>query len=141
MFGLTPDEKRVIIFFVIVLALGNAVLLYKKWHPSFAPELKYMQNDLPKEVAVGENTATTRGPITPGSVNNLKKSFSGKIDINAAGQRDLEKLPSIGPAMAKRIIDYRQSTGGFRKPEDLMNVKGIGSKKYNKLREHVFVDH
>lgn len=140
MFGLTPDEKKVIIFFIVALALGNAVLLYKKSHPAFVPELKYGGPELPKVIeqpgsfpASPEATAKNQWPV--------KKKPAGKIDINRAGSRDLEKLPAIGPAMAKKIIDFRKESGDFRKVEDLMKIKGIGSKKFNKLREHVFVDH
>ncbi|MDQ7799242.1 MAG: helix-hairpin-helix domain-containing protein [Candidatus Edwardsbacteria bacterium] len=140
MFGLTPDEKKVIIFFMAALALGNAVLLYKKSHPGAAPELKYGGPDLPRAIeqpgsfpAAPEAAAKNRWPV--------KKLPAGKIDLNRAGPRDLEKLPAIGPAMAKRIIDFRKESGDFQKIEDLMKVKGIGHKKFNRLREHVFVDH
>lgn len=140
MFGLTPDEKKVIIFFIVALALGNAVLLYKKSHPAFVPELKYSGPELPKVVEQsGQHPADEEKPIKNQWA--VKKKPAGKIDINRAGSRDLEKLPAIGPAMAKKIIDFRKESGDFRKVEDLMKIKGIGSKKFNKLREHVFVDH
>mgnify|MGYP001205282259 CR=1 FL=1 len=141
MFGLTPDEKKVIIFFIAALALGNAVLLYKKSHPTFAPELKYGGLRLPEPQAAGVPAVPDQAEVRDSGRYPAKKILAGRIDINQAGSRDLERLPSIGPAMAKRIIDYRQNSGGFRQVEDLMKVKGIGHKKFNRLREHVFVDH
>lgn len=140
MFGLTPDEKKVVVFFIAALALGNAVLLYKKRHPDSAPELKYGGPELPRVTeqlgsfqVVPEAAVKNKWPV--------KQIPAEKIDLNRAGPRDLEKLPAIGPAMAKKIIDFRKESGDFQKVEDLMKVKGIGHKKFNRLREHVFVDH
>ena len=61
------------------------------------------------------------------------------VNLNTAAQADLEKLPGIGPAMAKRIIEYRQKSGGFKKAEELMNVTGIGEKAFLKIKPLVTV--
>ncbi len=63
----------------------------------------------------------------------------GLVNLNTATVADLETLPGIGPALAQRIIDFRESNGGFRKVEDLLEVPGIGSKKFEELRDHVTV--
>ena len=47
-----------------------------------------------------------------------------KIDINLDDAVELQKLPGIGPAMARRIIDYREANGPFERIEELMRVKG-----------------
>ena len=56
------------------------------------------------------------------------------LNLNAATEAQLEALPGIGPATATRIVEYRKKNGGFKKVEDLMNVKGIGEKSFLKLK-------
>lgn len=63
----------------------------------------------------------------------------GLVNLNTATLADLETLPGIGPALAQRIIDFRQSNGGFRTVEDLLEVPGIGAKKFEELKDHVTV--
>ena len=61
------------------------------------------------------------------------------IDINKATTLDLQKLPGIGPSLAKRIVAYREKNGPFKRVEDLMAIKGIGFKKWKKIRPYVRV--
>lgn len=64
---------------------------------------------------------------------------TASIDINAADARVLDRLPGIGPAMAKRIVEYRDRYGPFGRTEDLLKVKGIGPKKFEQLRQFIIV--
>ncbi len=61
------------------------------------------------------------------------------VNLNTASQAQLESLPGIGASTAKRILEYRQKNGSFKKIEELMNVKGIGEKSFLKLKPHVTV--
>jgi competence protein ComEA len=61
------------------------------------------------------------------------------ININTATATELEVLPGVGLATAARIIEYRQKVGGFKKVEDLMNVKGIGEKTFLNLKPLIVV--
>ena len=56
-----------------------------------------------------------------------------QISLNTATLDDLQKLPTVGPAMAARIVAYRAQAGGFGKVDDLMQVPGIGPKKFAKI--------
>ena len=62
-----------------------------------------------------------------------------QIDLNLAAEKDLERLPRIGPALAKRIVDYRREHGPFKKVEDLKGVRGIGSKILEEIRPFLVV--
>jgi competence protein ComEA len=53
-----------------------------------------------------------------------------KVNINKASVEELTILKRIGPSYAQRIVDYRNEHGPFQKPEDIMNVKGIGFKTF-----------
>lgn len=56
------------------------------------------------------------------------------INLNTASVTELMQLPRIGQKTAERIVAFRKQHGGFQRPEELMNVKGIGEKSFAKLR-------
>ena len=64
---------------------------------------------------------------------------TGQVDINNASEQELTQLKGVGPAIAKRIITYRNSHGRFSKPDDLLNVKGIGEKTLEKMRAQILI--
>lgn len=61
------------------------------------------------------------------------------ININTATESELETLKGIGPVKAKAIVEYRQKNGSFKTIEDIKNVKGIGDKTFDKLKDQLTV--
>lgn len=69
--------------------------------------------------------AASGGPATP--------AVAFPLDLNTASQAELEMLPGIGPVLAKAIIARREEIGPYQRPEDLLDVSGIGSKTLEKI--------
>lgn len=67
------------------------------------------------------------------------KEDGGLVNLNTADEKALDALPGVGPATARKIIEYRESEGGFQSTEDLMKIKGIGQAKYDKLKDKVTI--
>lgn len=65
---------------------------------------------------------------------------TGRLNINLATERQLTLLPGVGPALAQRIVEYREASGPFQRIDDLTKVKGIGPKKLAKFRGMVLVE-
>lgn len=73
------------------------------------------------------------GEAAPGVVGD------GKVNLNTADLAQLETLPRVGPAMAQRIIDWRDANGRFSAVEDLLSVTGIGDKTFEGLKDLVSI--
>ena len=61
------------------------------------------------------------------------------LNLNTATKEELIALPGIGPAKAQAILDYRNAHGGFKSVEELKDVKGIGAKRFEKLKAELTV--
>ena len=85
-----------------------------------------------------------KNPAANGSQNdrsNMSKSADNgeRVNINTADERTLDTLPGIGPAMAKRIIEYRETEGAFQSIEDIKKIRGIGDAKFAKLKDKICI--
>ena len=81
--------------------------------------------------------ATTTTPAAPGAGSG--SSPGSPVNLNTADAAALETLPRVGPALAARIIDWRNVNGRFASVEQLLDVSGIGQKTFEQLRELVTV--
>ena len=80
--------------------------------------------------SIGENSGCGKDP--------LRAVFLFEpVDLNRADVEVLASLKGIGPAIAKRIVDYRQNTGDFNKSDELLKIKGIGKRKLAMIRDNV----
>lgn len=81
--------------------------------------------------------ATAQSNGTLANVSKIKSD--NKVNINSADKSELDGLPGVGPALAERIIEYRQKNGSFSDIDDLKKVPGIGSSKFEKMQEKITI--
>jgi competence protein ComEA len=82
---------------------------------------------------------TAQEPARPAAKATTMAPAGAPINLNTATVAQLETLPGIGKSTAERILEYRQKNGGFKKIEDLMNVRGIGEKSFLKMKPLITV--
>jgi competence protein ComEA len=98
------------------------------------------ETEVPAELPAGDGPGGASGGGTAGG-DGIDGSVPADtvVDLNTADATTLETLPGIGPAMAQRILTWREEHGGFRTVEDLLEVSGIGDARFAELRDRVRV--
>jgi len=137
--GLTPSEKKGVIVIVIVITLASIIRLVKPF--VYNPyTYDYSESDsiftrisLSKYVEIPHDGDKKTKPTKE----KQKTLLLYSIDINTANKSELQKLPRIGPAIAQRIIDYRNIHGKFSSHSDLKKIKGIGIKTLDNIRPYL----
>ncbi len=95
-----------------------------------------------EQLVVPDATVAASGASGTGAVNgadNVAGTVPGLVNLNTADLASLETLPGVGPALARRIIDWRGANGRFSSAEQLLDVSGIGQKTFEQLRAKVTV--
>ena len=95
--------------------------------------------DIRQTPDVGQTIPTSSSSAAPPqpSVRRSASSDGSRININTATFQELQTVRGIGPTMAQRIIEYRQTSGRFATVDDLTNVKGVGEKTLEKIRDSI----
>lgn len=132
-FSFTRQEQIVILFLASALIVGGIVTLIKRHHPASAPELMLEEYGEPSDL----DTIHTGGDRQPRSP---EKPLEGKVDINTATIEDFMRLPGIGPKTARAIMAYRKEHGKFQALEDLLQVRGIGEKTFERLKPLIKIE-
>lgn len=118
------------------LALGARVVDLVAAAGGFADDAEQAGVNLARELADGEQV---RVPVFGEEPPAGEVSSDGRVNINTADAGALESLPRIGPAIAQRIIAWRDDHGRFTSVEDLRAIPGIGDKMLAALRDLVTV--
>ncbi|MEI7906788.1 MAG: helix-hairpin-helix domain-containing protein [Bacteroidota bacterium] len=130
-FAFTKNEQNVFLFLSVVFLAGVAVKVYKTYIVPQAPA-QY-------DYTVSDSVFNARSRALSGDSASTIKKQTGKIDLNAATKTELMELPGIGEAMAERILVYRKERGSIKTIGELKKIKGIGEKKFEKLKPHIEV--
>jgi comEA protein len=145
MLDLTPSEKRIIFIIsgILILAglfnvLGSysnsTVTIEYSESDSIFSRLSHQAVPIQYEANSTDHNSANKNPETVHEKQKTQKVKPGSININFADESELKKLPRIGPAMAKRIIEYRNTNGPFKTIDELTNIKGIGHKTFLKIK-------
>jgi len=155
--GFTATELKVILFFTAVFLAGYAYKVFFLSNQQTQASFDYseqdslfnyysnndsgsekdlsLQNDIDIKREVLELTAT--------EFNKDKKSeplTEKSINLNTAGITDLVRLPGIGEKTAESIIALREAKGKYKSVAELLEVRGIGEVKFNKIKKFLYIE-
>ena len=138
MFGFTRQEKSVIIFLIITFTIGTGIITIRKLsYRDAADQFKSRYSELDKEFSeISKNDSL----LIIQKEQRENQTIDLKININTAGEGELMKLPGIGTVLSKRIINYRNSEGKFKEVSEIVKIKGIGKKKFEKILPHIYIE-
>lgn len=128
-FAFTKNEQKVFLFLSLVFLAGVAVKAYKSY---IVP-----QTPVQFDYSVSDSIFNARSRSLPDDSVSAETMPLKKIDLNAATKTELMSLPGIGEAMAERIMVYREENKSIKKIDELKKVKGIGEKKFEKLKPYI----
>ena len=159
-FGLTKIEVKTVLF-VFTLFVFGVIINYTKLKISESPKKTFsydFQDSLFKALNNKKNNESTLVKKKEKRVDSEAEllDFSNKklvskretnsisvdlnININAATEKTLTELPGIGPKTAKKIVELRSKKNGFSSLTELLEVKGIGTKKLDRIKKYLYLE-
>jgi len=151
----TRRQIVVLLIPLVIAGLGLAIGHWRRASPDVADSLEQLDR-APVAPSSPVVPRPESGKPAPGSESEPRRSRRGKpaestpsrsapepssdtIDLNRATTDDLTRLPGVGPALARRIVDIRDSVGPFTQVDELGRVRGMTVRKIDKLRAFVTV--
>ena len=96
-------------------------------------------DDVDESVYISKESGDDDIVVSGSGNNNISKGENVMVNINTANVEELQKLPGIGEGTAQKIIAYRKEQGKFTNIEDIQNVSGIGTSKFDKIKNNICV--
>lgn len=130
------------ILIIIAIVLCAFIIGYNAF---FIPEISipavvYVDNSDREALSGDENGENASEESESEHSDNKNTKASSSVNINTASANELaEALDGVGPALAQRIVDYRENVSEFKLKQDIKNVKGIGDKLYEKIEKNIVV--
>ncbi len=157
--GFTETEIKVILFLAVGFLIGFGIKIYndnskpeyKSYDYSKEDSLFNFYNNMAEKKLIdeknkkGNNRVDSKEEVLDFSSTSFEKKKSlpppeeKSINLNEAGLETLIRLPGIGEKTAQKIIDLRTKKSKFENLEELMEVKGIGKVKFNKIKKFLYI--
>jgi comEA protein len=133
----TKNEQKVFLFLSVVFLAGVSIKVYKAYFVhELAHQFDYSASDKEFEER-SKQLAALPLEFTSADTQSIGQAAHKKIDLNTATKDELVALPGIGEGIAEEILLYRDERGAFTSINQLKKIKGIGAKKFEKLRLYV----
>lgn len=157
----TRSETKVILFIVSAIIIGFSIKYYKQvfgdtntknqdyfsktderfLSKSRNPGFDTLDNQEKEKILRTSDDSLKNAEKEKKTKSKKEIALEGKqININTASKEELMLLPGVGESTASKIIEYREQNNGFKNIEDIMEVKGIGKKKFEKMKDYIKVE-
>jgi comEA protein len=141
MLGLNRQEQQIALFLLVSFCVGCGIKLYQNHRAcQLDPEWRVRYDTIYQQFKHAQSVDETPSTTTAQTAVLKKQDLIGKVNINTANSIQLQTLRKIGPALAERIISYRQKNGPFREIIEIKKVKGIGDKTFEQIKNNLTVE-
>ncbi|MGL1901566.1 MAG: helix-hairpin-helix domain-containing protein [Fibrobacterales bacterium] len=154
---MTSLEKKALILAALFFSIGIGTRVYRTWYAPNSGDVEVVKSSYvptivkaPKEGLAFRQSESIETNMPP--QDNFREDSLSKIDenikkpqkradkliqINSASALELTQLPGVGPKLAQHIVNFRVKNGDFKSMDELLEVKGIGNKKLQRLRNQI----